>query len=100
MIHVVAKITTKPGMRAKVLELFSEIVPLVHAEEGCIEYQPVTDASNAGPIQTKLGEDTFLVIEKWTTMECLQAHGKAAHMVEYGGKVSELLAGRTIHVLS
>lgn len=100
MIHVVAKITTNPGMRAKVLALFSEIVPLVHAEEGCIEYQPVTDAPGAGPVQTELGEDTFLVIEKWTNMECLQAHGKAAHMVEYGSKVSDMLADRTIYVLN
>jgi quinol monooxygenase YgiN len=37
MIHVLAMITTKPGMREKVLEHFHANMPAVHAENGCIE---------------------------------------------------------------
>ncbi|MBX9593618.1 MAG: antibiotic biosynthesis monooxygenase, partial [Roseomonas sp.] len=38
MIHVLAIITTKPGMRDAVLEAFRANRPAVHAEDGCIEY--------------------------------------------------------------
>lgn len=100
MIHVVAIITTKPGKRAEVLEAFNKVVPLVHAEQGCIEYQPVTDTERAGPAQSPLGPDSYAVIEKWETLDDLHAHSSSAHMVEYGKSVSDLIAGRTIHILS
>ncbi|MBX2824304.1 MAG: antibiotic biosynthesis monooxygenase, partial [Gammaproteobacteria bacterium] len=64
MIHVVAIITTAPGKREDVLSEFRKIIPLVHAEKGCVEYQPVVDAANAGAMQTVAGADTFIVIEK------------------------------------
>ena len=99
MIHVVAILTTKPGKRAEVLEAFANIVPLVHAESGCIEYQSVIDAVNAGTNQTPLGPDTFVVVEKWESMDHLKAHSASAHMVEYGKSVGELMADRKIHVL-
>lgn len=99
MIHVVAILTTKPGKRAEVLEAFAKIVPLVHAEVGCIEYQPVIDAENAGSNQTPLGPDTFVVVEKWESMDHLKAHSASEHMAEYGQSVGELMADRKIHVL-
>lgn len=100
MIHVVAIITTQPGKRADVLSEFGKIVPLVHAEKGCIEYQPVTDAQNAGAMQTPAGNDTFVVIEKWETMADLHAHSASDHMQAYAAKVGPMVADRCIHVLS
>ena len=55
MIHVLAFITAKPGMRDKILEAFRANMPAVHAEQGCIEYGPAIDAEGAGAIQTALG---------------------------------------------
>ncbi len=100
MIHILAMITTKPGQRETVLEAFRANMPAVHAEDGCIEYGPAIDASGIGAIQTKLGDDTFVVIEKWETPEALAAHAKSAHMVAYGAKTKDMLASRVIHVLS
>lgn len=100
MIHVVAIITAKPGKRDELLEAFSKVVPLVHEEKGCIEYQPVTDAENAGASQDRLGPDSYAVIEKWETVDDLKAHSASTHMAEYGKSVAELVAGRTVHVLS
>ncbi len=99
MIHIVAFITAKPGKRDEVLRAFHANMEAVHAEEGCIEYGPVVDAPDAGAIQTEVGPDTFLVIEKWASMEHLKAHGASAHMKAYGAKVKDLLANRVIHVL-
>ena len=73
MIHVLAMITAKPGRREEILEAFREIVPSVHDEQGCIEYGPVIDAEGAGKIQTRLGGDTFVVVEKWESMAALEA---------------------------
>ena len=100
MIHVLAIITTKPGLRDKVLEAFRANMPAVHAEEGCIEYGPAVDAEGMGGFQTKLGPDTFVVVEKWDCIDTLKAHAAAPHMASYGAKVKDMLAARVIHVLS
>lgn len=100
MIHVVALITTKPGMREQVLEAFRANVPAVRAEDGCIEYGPAIDAEGLGSFQAKVGADTFVVIEKWRDVAALKAHAAAPHMAAYGAKVKDMLAGRVIHVLS
>ena len=100
MIHVVAVVTAKPGKREEILKHFRANVPAVKAEKGCIEYGPAVDAENALAFQTKVGPDTFLVVEKWESMEALKAHAAAPHMAAYAGKVKELIASRTIHILS
>ena len=100
MIHVLAFITAKPGMRDAVLMEFRATVPNVHAEKGCIEYGPAIDAESAGSIQTPLGPDSFAVIEKWESLEALQAHGAAPHMAAYAAKTRPMIASRVIHVLS
>jgi quinol monooxygenase YgiN len=100
MIHVIAIITAKPGKREEILRHFRANVPAVRAEKGCIEYGAAVDAETALPIQTKFGPDTFLVIEKWESVEALKAHAAAPHMAAYGAKTKELIASRVIHVLS
>ncbi len=98
MIHVIAVITAKPGKRGEILDAFRANMPAVHAEEGCIEYQPVTDAAGFS-FQTELGPDTFMVIEKWASPETLKAHAAAPHMAAYAAKVKDLIADRRVHVL-
>src|SRR3954462_376097 len=100
MIHVVAVITAKPGKREEILKNFRANVPAVRAENGCIEYGAAVDAENALPFQTKWGPETFLVIEKWESMDALKAHAVAPHMAAYGAKTKELIASRVIHILS
>jgi len=99
MIHVVAVITAKPGMRAQILEAFHANMPAVHAEKGCIEYGPAIDAEGVGSIQTRFGPDTFVVIEKWESLEALRAHGASPHMAAYAAKTRDMIASRVIHVL-
>ena len=99
MIHVLAIITVKPGMRDAFLEAFRANVPNVLAEQGCIEYGPTVDEGSGHPAQTKLGPDTAVIVEKWETMAALQAHMKAPHMATYAAKVKDMLASRVIHIL-
>ena len=100
MIHVIAVITARPGKREAILQAFRANVPAVRAEKGCLEYGAAVDAENALPFQTKWGPDSFLVIEKWETMDSLKAHAAAPHMAAYGAKTKEMIASRAIHILS
>ena len=45
------------------------------------------------------GADSFVVVEKWASMDALQAHAVAPHMKAYASKVKDFTAGRAIHVL-
>jgi quinol monooxygenase YgiN len=100
MIHLVAIINPKPGNREAILEAFRANMPAVHAEAGCIEYGPAVDAEGVGGFQTQFGPDTFVVIEKWESLDHLKAHAASPHMAAYGAKTKDLIASRVIHVLS
>ncbi len=99
MIHVIAVITAKPGLRDSILQAFRANVAAVKAEKGCIEYGAAVDAENALPFQTKWGPDTFLVVEKWDSMDALKAHAAAPHMAAYAAKTREFITSRAIHIL-
>ena len=100
MIHVIAVVTAKPGMREQILQAFRANVPAVRAEQGCIEYGAAVDADPALKFQALWGPDTFLVIEKWESIDALKAHAAAPHMAAYAAKTKELIASRAIHILS
>ena len=100
MVHVLAIITAKPGMRDDILEAFRANVPAVHAEDGCIEYGATIDTEDVGALQTPFGDDTFVAVEKWESLAALKAHIAAPHMAAYGAKTKDMVASRIIHVLS
>ncbi len=99
-VHVLAIITAKTGMRDRVLAAFRANVPAVRAEAGCIEYEATIDAEGVGGLQTRFGDDTFVVVEKWQSLDALKAHAAAPHMAAYAAKTKDMLASRVIHVLS
>jgi len=99
MVHVIAVITVVSGKRTDVLKAFLDNVPAVKAEKGCIEYQPVTDLKKAADFQTDIGVDSFIVVEKWETLDDLHAHAQSAHMIAYGAKVRDMIKERAVHIL-
>ena len=99
-IHVVAVIAAKPGMREKILEAFHQNSPTVKQEQGCIEYIATADANDAGELQTKFGDDTFVVVEQWESLGALKEHTTSPHMAAYAQKTTGLIESRIIHVLS
>jgi quinol monooxygenase YgiN len=50
IIHVIATVEIVEGKREEYLTAFKELVPLVLAEKGCIEYGPFFDIQTAIPI--------------------------------------------------
>ena len=100
MIHVVAVVTAKPGMRESILQAFRANVPAVKAEAGCIEYGAAVDFEDGPKFQTKYGPDTLVVVEKWESMDALKAHAAAPHMAAYAAKTKDMIASRLIHILT
>ncbi|RVU72097.1 putative quinol monooxygenase [Pantoea dispersa] len=43
MIHVIAIITAKPGLRSEIVALIGNNMRAVRSEKGCIEYTPLID---------------------------------------------------------
>lgn len=98
-VHVLAVITAKPGKREEILTAFRANVPAVHAEDGCIEYGATVDAEGVS-FSTPFGSETFVVIEKWASLDHLKAHAASPHMKAYGAKTKDLIESRIIHVMS
>ena len=97
---LVIRLTVKEGSAAKFEETFAKAAKATRAEKGCIEYGAAVDADPSLPVQTKYGPETFVVVEKWDSLDALKAHAAAPHMAAYGAKTKELLASRVIHILS
>ena len=70
------------------------------AEQGCIEYAPAVDLEDGPSWMARLGPVQLAVVEKWQDAAALAAHAAAPHMAAYGARVKDMLASRTIHVLS
>ena len=96
MIHVIAIITTKPGKRQEVLEIFRNNIPAVHAEQGCLEYSAAIDAPDTDP---SFGPDVLVAVEKWESPDALRAHAASAHMLAYREEVADLVQHTAVHVL-
>ncbi len=99
MIFVVATIEIAPGKRQEFLQEFHRIVPLVQAEEGCLLYQPTTDVATNIGAQIPVRADVVTVVEHWSSLEALEAHLIAPHMLQYRTRVQSLVAGVQLQVL-
>ncbi|MEX2175095.1 MAG: putative quinol monooxygenase [Pirellulaceae bacterium] len=100
MIVVLATIELNPGCREDFLREFRQIVPLVRAEQGCVEYFPAVDHATHLPAQGAPREDIVVVIEKWESVALLEAHLIAPHMMEYRPKVKEFVKRVDLQILS
>jgi len=98
MIHVIASISIKQGLKNEFLEIFKANVPSVTAEDGCIEYRPAVDAPTGLDAQI-IDEHMVTVIEKWERIDHLKAHLSAPHMLIYREKVSGMVEGVQLKIL-
>ena len=94
MLHVLATIEINEGQRTAFLAEFHKLVPLVRAEDGCLEYAAAVDVPTAIPVQGPVRDDVVMVIEKWATLDALTAHLAAPHMAEYRRNVAGMAAWR------
>ncbi|MDP7349344.1 MAG: putative quinol monooxygenase [Phycisphaeraceae bacterium] len=98
MINVIATIKTAPGRRAAVLEAFAELLPAVHAEEGCIAYAPTIDVAADIDRLPPAEDDVIVMVEQWESLDHLKAHLAADHMNTFRGKVQDDIVSTTLRV--
>lgn len=98
MISVIASITVKEGELARFLEIFKANVPVVRAEDGCIEYFPTIDVDSGLPVQVKK-PSTVTIIEKWQSLDALQAHLVTPHMLAYREETKDIVEKVSLKVL-
>ena len=98
MINVIASVRVKAGRLAEILEIFRSNVPAVREERGCVEYFPAVDIDADLPPQS-LDENVVTIIEKWESLEALQNHLVAPHMLAYRKKVKDKVEDVSLKVL-
>lgn len=99
MIHVIATIELHDGARSDFLKAFHANIPAVLEENGCIEYGPAVDVETTIPAQNDVRPNVVMVIEKWASIEALEAHLIAPHMLTYREQVKEMVRGVSLNVL-
>lgn len=99
MIHVIATIELAVGTRDAFLAEFHKLMPLVHAEDGCIAYAPCIDAMTGIPTQFMTGADRVTIMEQWASVDALKTHGVASHMKAYRVAVKDYVRGMELRVL-
>jgi quinol monooxygenase YgiN len=99
MIHVIATVELAEGRRQAFLEEFHRLVPLVRAEDGCIEYGPAVDVASGLATQSPPRDHVVTMVEKWASLDALKAHLAAPHMAEYRARVKDLVRRVELQVL-
>jgi quinol monooxygenase YgiN len=98
MIAVIATIETKPGTREALLEAFKELTPKVLAEDGCLEYGPFVDLETN--LTAKPRENAVTMIEKWASVEALEAHLMSPHMNDFRKTTESLRLDIKLQILA
>jgi quinol monooxygenase YgiN len=98
MINVIASIHIKEGRLSEFVEISKSNIPNVLEEKGCMEYVPTIDIP-AGLPRQELNDNVVTIIEKWGSLEDLQAHLSAPHMLAYREKVKDLVEKMSVKVL-
>ena len=84
LLTVVARMTAKPGKSDELRAGLEALIPTTLAEDGCVNYD------------LHVAEDdpaTFFFYENWTSGDKLDAHLAAPHLVDFAGKLDDLLVG-------
>lgn len=102
MINVVAVITAHPGQRKNILDILVPQLPGHLEEMGCLEYNVTIDTEVVGHMHTQshFGPDTFVIVEKWASLEQLSAHSIDPNIQGYLASIEPFLASRVAYFTS
>ena len=97
MVYVIATVTVADGKRDEFLAAFRELMPRVHAEDGCGHYVPTTDLETT--LAGEPRQNVVTVVERWSDLDALQAHLMAPHMMEYREIVKDIVVDVSLSVM-
>ena len=98
MINVIASIKVKPEQLTRFIAIFKANTPKVLEEEGWIEYAATVDKNTPIPIQ-EIDPCIVTIIEKWQSLDHLNAHLEAPHMLEYKVEVTDMVEAVSLKIL-
>ncbi len=98
MINVIASIRVKTGKLSDYLAILKANMHAVRKEKGCMEYIPTIDVDSKLPPQV-FDKNCVTLLERWESLEALQAHLGAPHMLAYREKVKDMAESVTLKVL-
>ena len=99
MIRVIATIELVGGRRDEILQIFHTLVPKVRAEPGCLDYRPMVDLSTSISAQPPVRANVVTIVEAWETLDALEAHLMAPHMLDYRKAVKDLVKDIALQIL-
>ncbi len=99
MICVLATIEVVEGRMGDFLEVFQGLAPKVQAEQGCLEYAPWVDLPTEIGGQPAARPNTVTIVEKWESVEALERHLMAPHMVEFRKVTGSMRTGSELRLL-
>ncbi|MET8294741.1 putative quinol monooxygenase [Streptomyces sp. NPDC048387] len=80
---IIAGFTAKPGQEERLRTELNAMIEPSLAEEGCLAYQPFTDAARPG---------RMVIIEEWAGSEALEHHFSLPHFQQVAAVLQEILA--------
>ena len=98
MITVIASVTVKKGKVQEFLNGFKANALKVRKEPGCVEYYPTMDIKT-DLLPSSFDENVVTIIEKWESIEALQAHIKTPHMKEQFKRDEEFVESMSARLL-
>jgi quinol monooxygenase YgiN len=90
MIYGIVSVRVKPGKVQEFIDLFKSVAATVRKEKGCVQYVPAVDFETGLPPQT-LDKNVVTILEKWETLEALQAHLAMPYMADFFAKQEPLV---------
>ncbi len=99
MISVLATIEVCEGRRDDFMAEFRQVVPKVLAEEGCVEYGPWIDLPTSIDAQPPQRDNVITAVEKWDSIEALEAHLIAPHMIDFRKSIEGMVSALTLQIL-
>lgn len=92
MIYGVVSVRVKPGKAQEFIGVFNALAATVRKEKGCVQYIAAVDFETGLPPQA-LDKDVVTILEKWESLEALQAHLAMPYMADFFAKQQSLVDG-------
>lgn len=90
MIHVVVRVTLRPGLAPAFLREFRELAILVRQEAGCLDYFPAQDIRTGLEAQS-FDPDCVTIMERWSSRQALESHLRSGHMRGFQDRIKGLV---------
>lgn len=100
MICVIATIEVVEGRCDDFLAEFRRVVSEVRKEPGCLAYVPMVDVATGVGLDTPARPDVVTVVEQWESLEALESHFVAPHMIQYRKRIKGLVKGSSLRLLA